>query len=151
MFRRILVPVADCPSSEQSAQHATQLSRLLGCQLVFVHVLGDDEAGAPAARAAAQALLERLSKDARFPPILRLVDGEGLSVPERILAVAHEENADLIVMGTHGRQGLERLLLGSVTQAVAGSSDVPVQVIPLRVKPSGRFVERWRRALRQTT
>ena len=144
MFQRILVPVADCPCSEQAAHHAAQLSRLLGCRMVFVHVLGDD---APKTRAEGQALLERLSKDTRFPPTLRLTASDGQSVPERILSVAREENVDLIVMGTHGRQGLERLLLGSVTQAVAGSSEIPVQVIPLRSKPSGRFTDRWRRAV----
>jgi nucleotide-binding universal stress UspA family protein len=36
-------------------------------------------------------------------------------------------------MGTRGRQGAQRLVLGSVTRAVVGSSEIPVQVIPVRV------------------
>jgi nucleotide-binding universal stress UspA family protein len=92
----------------------------------------------------------RLSRDSsRGPglPVLRLTTVDGKSVAERILEIAHDEQADLIVIGTHGRQGAERLVLGSVAQAVAGSSQVPVQIIPVRVREPNQFADRWRRAL----
>ena len=150
MFRRILIPVADGAGSERAAATAVQLSRLLGCRLVFVHVLSEDEAELEEARSAAQGLLERLARSSRFPPTLRLTTADGQSVAERILEVAREEHVELIVMGTHGRQEAERLMLGSVTRAVAGSSEIPVQVIPVRGRAPNRFGDRWRRALGET-
>lgn len=150
MFQRILIPVSDCPCSERAAETAVQLSRLLGCKLVFVHVLTDDQAELEEGRDMAQQLLERLARSARFQPMLRLTSVDGKSIAERILEVAREEQVDLIVIGTHGRQGAERLVLGSVAQAVAGSSEIPVQVIPVRVREANRFADRWRRALGET-
>ncbi len=48
---------------------------------------------------------------------------------ERILDYADESDADLIVMGTHGRTGVDRYLLGSVTEKVVRTSDVPVLTV----------------------
>jgi nucleotide-binding universal stress UspA family protein len=148
MFQRILIPVSDCPGSESAAETGVQFSRLLGCHLVFMHVLTDIEAQLEEGREVAQRLLERLARPSRFPPTLRVTAMDGKSIAERILEVAHEERVDLIVMGTHGRQGAERLVLGSVAQAVAGSSEIPVQIIPVRAPETNRFADRWRRALR---
>lgn len=50
---------------------------------------------------------------------------------ERILDYADESDADLIVMGTHGRTGVDRYLLGSVTEKVVRTSDVPVLTVRL--------------------
>lgn len=49
---------------------------------------------------------------------------------EAILDVAEEVDADLIVMGTHGRSGVSRALLGSVAQKVLRASPVPVLIVP---------------------
>jgi nucleotide-binding universal stress UspA family protein len=48
---------------------------------------------------------------------------------ERILDYAEESDADLIVMGTHGRTGVDRYLLGSVTEKIVRTSDVPVLTV----------------------
>jgi nucleotide-binding universal stress UspA family protein len=48
---------------------------------------------------------------------------------ERILAHAAEHDVDLLVMGTHGRTGVHRFLLGSVTEKVVRSADVPVLTV----------------------
>jgi nucleotide-binding universal stress UspA family protein len=50
-------------------------------------------------------------------------------IHEGILDTARELGVDLIVMGSHGRHGLEKLLLGSVTTRVLGRSPVPVLVV----------------------
>lgn len=151
MFQRILIPVTDCPCSERAAETAIQLSRLLGCRLVFVHVLTDEEAKLVEGRDLAQRLLERLARAGNATTVLRVTTVDGQSIAERILEVARQEQADLIVIGTHGRQGAERLVLGSVTQAVAGSSEIPVQIIPLRMREPNRFGDKWRRALGETS
>jgi nucleotide-binding universal stress UspA family protein len=56
----------------------------------------------------------------------RLEDGE---VAQRILDIARESRADLIVMGTHGRTGLRRLLMGSVAEEVVRNADCPVLTV----------------------
>jgi nucleotide-binding universal stress UspA family protein len=59
------------------------------------------------------------------------------SVYEAILAQASERNADLIVMGTHGRTGFHRLLLGSVTERVLRTAHQPVLTVGLSATSSG--------------
>ena len=49
-----------------------------------------------------------------------------------ILDVAAEENVDLIVMGTHSRSGLDKLLMGSVAEKVLHHSSIPMYIIPVR-------------------
>lgn len=51
---------------------------------------------------------------------------------EEIINRAHEENVDIIVMGTHGRKGIDRILFGSVAEKVVKNADMPV----LTVRPS---------------
>ena len=91
--------------------------------------------------------LTELAGLARFQPQIRLVSSSD-SIQQVILEVAQAEKVDLIVMGTHGREGIERLQLGSVAQAVAGSSSIPVQMIPLRATAAHGFVTRWKNALK---
>lgn len=57
------------------------------------------------------------------------VVGEGHAVHDGILRALESTGADLIVMGSHGRRGLEKLVLGSVTQRVLGVVHIPVLVV----------------------
>ena len=57
------------------------------------------------------------------------VVGEGHAVHDGIVRALESTGADLIVMGSHGRRGLEKLVLGSVTQRVLGLVHVPVLVV----------------------
>ena len=67
------------------------------------------------------------------PTDVRLEVVEGLSIPEQILAAAERLRADLIVMGTHGRTGLRRALVGSVAEEVLRHSRRPVLIVPQTV------------------
>lgn len=136
MYRHILIPVSNDPCSQIAARHAFDLSRLLGSRVTLLHVQNNFEA-----LAQEEFWLTELAKQARFKPQIRLISGTE-SVSQKILEVAQAEKVDLIVMGTHGREGIERLKLGSVAQAVAGSSSIPVQIIPLRAKAAHGFVSR---------
>ncbi len=142
MYRHILIPVSNDPCSQIAARHAFDLSRLLGSRVTLLHVQNELEE-----RSQERLWLTELAKQARFEPQIRLVSSND-SVPNVILEVAKTEKADLIVMGTHGREGIERLQLGSVAQAVAGSSSIPVQIIPLREKAPHGFVSRWKETLK---
>lgn len=55
--------------------------------------------------------------------------GEGHAIHDGIQRAVESTGADLIVMGSHGRRGLEKLVLGSVTQRVLGVAHVPVLVV----------------------
>lgn len=57
---------------------------------------------------------------------------KGANPSEFILQEARDKQIDLIVMGTHGRSGLEKLFLGSVAQKVVGQAPCPVMIIPAR-------------------
>lgn len=142
MYRHILIAVCNDQCSQIAARHAFDLSRLLGSRVTLLHVSGELEV-----LAQEDFWLTELAKQARFEPQIRLVSSAE-SVSQVILKVAKTEKIDLIVMGTHGRDGIERLKLGSVAQAVAGSSSIPVQIIPSRVKAVHGFVARWKEALK---
>jgi universal stress protein A len=66
----------------------------------------------------------RASKAPFAPTILRIGDPANV-----ILELANELHAELVVMGTHGRRGVSRLLLGSVAESVARSSPCPVLLL----------------------
>jgi nucleotide-binding universal stress UspA family protein len=146
MFELILVPVTDDDCSQRSVQHAQDMARLLGSKLTFVHVL--TESGPTELEA--KALLGQLALGARYLPTLKVVNSNDQSVASRILEVANDVKADLIVIGTHGREGFDKPLQGSVAQSVAGSSDIPVQIVPQQMRAPNRFADRWQRALDET-
>jgi nucleotide-binding universal stress UspA family protein len=60
---------------------------------------------------------------------VRMLDSHGASVADVLVLAAEASGADLIVMGTHGRRGVKRLLLGSVAEAVARSANRPVLLV----------------------
>ncbi|HEY6102911.1 MAG TPA: universal stress protein [bacterium] len=72
------------------------------------------------------------------PTAVRLEIVEGWSTPEQILAAAERLNADIIVMGTHGRTGIRRALVGSVAEEVLRHTHRPVLVIPQAVPEAAR-------------
>ena len=137
-FARIVVPTDFSTCGEAAWATALRAARGFGAEVVLVHVVVDTPrfaegtAGADlrATLADAQRWAEREAGErvgaAREAGITaRSVVRAG--VPERqILDVAAEEAADLIVIGTHGRSGLERALLGSVADHVIRLAPCPV-------------------------
>jgi nucleotide-binding universal stress UspA family protein len=142
MYRHILIPISNDPCSQIAARHAFDLSRLLGSRVTLLHVQNEFEEPEQE-----RLWMTELAKQARFEPQIRTVRSVK-SIQQVILEVAQAEKVDLIVMGTHGREGIERLQLGSVAQAVAGSSSIPVQIVPLRAKTAYGFASRWKEALK---
>jgi nucleotide-binding universal stress UspA family protein len=67
-----------------------------------------------------------------------VLPGGGMAVADQIVAAAHRMKAGLIVLGTHGRTGLPRVLIGSVAEAVLHRSDIPVLVVPTRAPAAQR-------------
>jgi nucleotide-binding universal stress UspA family protein len=136
-FKHILVATDFGPSSAYAVELAVSLASGLDAELTLLHVwevptslysglvLNTTEMIKSIERAAADNLDESLhSLRQRLPRVKSTLQ---MGAPWReIVDAATSKNADLIVMGTHGRQGLSHALLGSVAEKVVRLSTVPV-------------------------
>jgi nucleotide-binding universal stress UspA family protein len=134
-WRRVLLPTDFSSGSQAALQFASSLARDHEATLEVVHVMPiADLAGADAPITWSQIMVMR--EDARKNmEALRAarpeIQGELLEgdPAEEIVAEARRRQADLVVMGTHGRSGLSRLLMGSVAEHVARKASCPVVLI----------------------
>jgi nucleotide-binding universal stress UspA family protein len=143
--RTILHPADFSECSRPAFELACALARDYGARLVVIHVaqlpLLMPEGGVlvPSPVDEAEGARVRLEQvrpaDSRVGVRHRLAEGDPA---EEILKVAEEEQADLIVMGTHGRGGLSRLLMGSVAEGVLRQAPCPVLTVraPFHVSPT---------------
>ena len=144
MYRRILVPSDGSSVSDRAVDAAIEFAQACGAEIVALAVAVPEpvlqsleggvvldpgqqvdvlleHAGACAKAIAARAQLAGV----RCMPLTRF----SLDPAEAIVDAAREHACDLIVMGSHGRRGLSRLLMGSVTQSVLAYAPVPVMVL----------------------
>jgi nucleotide-binding universal stress UspA family protein len=150
-YKRILVPVDGSSTSDKGLDEAAKLARGAGAKLLLLHVVDDTVAfsspeGAgvnlvlDALRASGRQALEKAAaraRRARLPAQTLLVDNFTGRVAVAIVEQAKRWRADLIVMGTHGRRGMNRLLLGSNAELVIRNSTVPVLLVPGQARRSG--------------
>lgn len=145
MYARILVAVDGSRASRLALDEAVKIARASGASLTAVSVVEQApqlvEAGAvyqggasasPAAIEAATAALEEadaLFKANGVTGTSRAVDACGESIAAVIARTAGECDADLIAMGTHGRRGVRRMMLGSVAESLLRATDVPVLLV----------------------
>ena len=142
MFTRILVPTDFSPTSDAALEYARALARKFGASLHLLHVFEDPVLmgavtpesyvpEAPETRAAVmKGAQERL--DHRLRPSDRLsATGEiVMGSPARAVTdYAARSAIDLIVMGTHGREGIAHLLLGSIAERVVRTAPCPVLTV----------------------
>lgn len=139
MYERILVPTDGAASTELAIEEALDLAELSGGTVHALYVVDTrDYNTLPEAKwldlasefedqgeQAVATVAERAEE--RGVPVETAVE-RGLP-HESILAYAEQREMDAVVMGTHGRTGLNRFLIGSVTEKVIRSSDVPVLVV----------------------
>jgi nucleotide-binding universal stress UspA family protein len=142
-MQRILCPIDFSDFSRRALDHAVAMARWYKASITAVHVDPSIEivgfpapmVGVPATwkfsdRAELLATLQRFVEPESAPGVsIETVVREGPPVAE-ILAQAELTGADLIVMGTHGASGFERLLLGSVTEKVLRKARCPVLTVP---------------------
>jgi nucleotide-binding universal stress UspA family protein len=139
-FRHILVATDFSEASQPAVRLATELARQFGASLTLLHAFEYPRALYSEAALYTGDFVEPVLEDAetRMAEIVRGIDSDILEVEakirqgvphEQILAAAKECAADLIVMGTHGRTGVARLLLGSVAEKVVRLSPIPVLAV----------------------
>lgn len=143
MFKHILVPVDGSTTAQKAVDKASGLAQAFGSAVTAIYVidpypftgLGSDfaygqseylsAASAEAKEATAQAkkTLEQAGVKVKTSVI------EAHATWRGILEAADSVGADLIVIGSHGRRGLEKMVLGSVAQRVLSHSQLPVLVV----------------------
>jgi universal stress protein A len=135
--RNILVPTDLSEGAEQALVYACELARTLGAKLHLLNVIGIPALGVPELGVALTATMiddlvvgnqEALERAARVhcPAQTGEVMVRTGDARDVINQTAKEVGADLIVMGTHGRRGISRALLGSVAENVVRTAECPV-------------------------
>jgi nucleotide-binding universal stress UspA family protein len=144
MFRRMLIPHDGSAVAGAVLPMARTLARATGAQLVLLRVVPDEiEAASHELTEQAQQSLERIRGELVAPGLsVRTLVRQG-DPAKHIVDVARTEHVDLIAMATYGLAGIDRLMLGSVSEQVVRKSPVAV----LLVRPGGHRVRRVRSIL----
>lgn len=138
MYKRILAPVDGSAASNNSLNEALRLAKEGGARLCVLHVIdgiafrsekNPFTATADGYRESGRKLMAELAARVRKQGVAaELLTEENFSgrAADSIVGVAKKWRADLIVMGTHGRRGFSRLILGSDADLVLRTATVPV-------------------------
>jgi nucleotide-binding universal stress UspA family protein len=140
VFYRIVAPTDFSPCAEAAWAMAQRLASAFRSELILVHALVEPGIWGPlhmdqarevydSARGRATEMLENWAEDARRKGLsVRLALRTGVPWQE-IVDLATDERADLVVIGTYGRSGMNRLLLGSVADRVVRLAPCPVLTV----------------------
>jgi nucleotide-binding universal stress UspA family protein len=149
IYKRILVPVDGSAVSAKGLKEAIRIAKAGRAKLVLLHLIEEFAAfAAPelgenigpvldSLRQTGKRTIDKVArsvKQAGVTPQSVLVENFGGRVADTIVKEAKRLRADLIVMGTHGRSGVTRVLLGSDAELVVRNSPVPVLLVPAGAK-----------------
>ncbi|HET9700721.1 MAG TPA: universal stress protein [Burkholderiales bacterium] len=140
MYKRILVPVDGSGTSLTALRHAVVLAREQGAQLRLIYVVESVQAWATEGQVDLESVLRESGKavlaDAEatarrdgITPETGTVSAGMQRIARCIADDAAGWSADLIVMGTHGRRGIDHLILGSVAEGVVRIARSPVLLV----------------------
>ena len=143
-YKHLLVPVDESPMSYAAAEQALSLAKDLNCPVTIMSVIAVDPFVGVDFYKVAPAITDYFMQaeqnaQNRLAEIQQSFSREGISVDtkiirgvaalEGIVQIANEIGADLIIMGSHGRTGVKKMMLGSVAQNVLTQSPVPVLIV----------------------
>jgi nucleotide-binding universal stress UspA family protein len=145
MYQRILVPVDGSPTSDAGLEEAIKLGKLTGARLRVLHVIDETafltsgDGFVPMSgdvftilKEAGQTVLEaaRARVDAAGIPVdVALFDSLSARLSDRVAQQVKEWGAEVIVLGTHGRRGVGRMMLGSDAEQIVRTANVPVLLV----------------------
>ncbi len=145
MYQKILVPIDGSPTASLGLAEAIKLARLCGARLRLLHIVDElslamatgygvtyqpdvlqvlEDAGAELLRKA-----EEQVRAAGVPVDSVLANNLQGSLRDQVIAQAQAWQAELIVLGTHGRRGAQRLFFGSDAESILRSAPVPVLLV----------------------
>ncbi len=139
-IKKILIPTDGSEHSLRAAEYGIGIAKMVGAQILVVFVV-DEVVLDQLAKVTEREATERELKDdglGYVNYVLGLAEKAGVNASsmvaegrpfERIVHLAKELNVDLIVMGTYGRRGAERILIGSVAERVIEYASCPVLVV----------------------
>jgi nucleotide-binding universal stress UspA family protein len=144
MFTHILIPIDDDPGSHRAIEQGVALAKKLSARVTGFHAITEfnhagivEELLAPPP--AELQVLAQAHADKLFAPLQREAELAGVQCDtitkrsgqphEAIVAAAQRARCDLIVMASHGRHGIAKLILGSQTQQVLNHASIPVLVV----------------------
>jgi len=140
-FKKILVPVDGSSTSNKALDYALQMAKDAHSQVRFIHAidglgyLGSYEYSGELMATAHQngtAVLQAAmvaAQAANVPADTHLIDTPGQRLGQTVADEAADWKADLIVLGTHGRRGVGRVLLGSGAEQIIRMASVPVLIV----------------------
>ncbi len=141
-INKILSPVDFSDTSEAALRYAIDLASRLNASVEVVHAFSPPSFALPDGAIIAQPnYLAEVSNELQksLDELVRRYSGRGVQLEAKLVEgipaseitrLAEEDEANLIVMGTHGRTGLNHLLLGSVAERVVRTSKMPVLTVP---------------------
>jgi nucleotide-binding universal stress UspA family protein len=134
-IRTILYATDFSSHSNQAYFHAVALAEAYGATLIVAHVYTPEATGAKdEARRQQQSQLEQIRPvNPNIPVRHILLEGDPA---DAIIGLAADSRIDIIVMGTHGRTGLDRILMGSVAERVLRGAHCSVLVVKMPKAPS---------------
>lgn len=141
MYKQILVPVDGSATSDQAVTAALQLAKYSGGRVRFIHFVdelayltGHEYSGEllDTMREYAEKTLDDAlaqAQTAGVPADGKLLNAPGGRLGEQVAQEARDWKADLVAVGTHGRRGVSRVLLGSGAEEVLRLAPVPVLAV----------------------
>jgi len=147
MYKRIMVAVDESFMTSQVMQAAIELAKAGGARLAICHAIDEtilaqremammlpNSVGKTEARMrlGAQGFLGRLANEAQAAGIeaeIRLVESEQKHVSDMLIEAATAWQADLLVVGTHGRRGIERYFVGSAAERLVRKAQVSLLLV----------------------
>ncbi len=142
MYDKILIPTDGTEGTRGAVEHAIDLATVYDAALHTIYVIeasGATDSSVPGTLDA----LEETGKNA-IDEVIQQAEAAGVRTIEGVVAqgtphqvildYVDENEIDSIVMGTHGRTGLDRYFLGSVTENVVRVSDAPVLTVPMPIE-----------------
>lgn len=141
MFKRILMPTDGSACSELAIQKGLGLAKALDAEVTFLYALEDPSTTiyAPEVMSYQPELYDVMKKEANaaLERVIALANDAGVSARSVLVERTHpvkaihkaEEDADLVVMGTHGRRGFNRWMFGSVAEGALRRSETPYLMV----------------------
>ncbi|MCX5467193.1 universal stress protein [Acinetobacter nematophilus] len=143
-YQNILVPVDGSDISFSAIKHAAAIAKAFGSKLTAISVVADDPFAAADFYYSPDMLKEYIQEaiknaEEALSKARQLAEQQGAQIEtqvvrnsvsaETFIKTAESFNTDLIVMGSHGRKGFQKFLLGSFAQDVLGQTQLPVLII----------------------